>query len=140
MAMNFGDDDGEEKIIADINMTPLIDIMLVLLILFMVTSSMSLESGLDVDLPQVAGSTESKEGSAVIISLDEFGSLSVQGRPSNMTRLKEDLEAAIKHEGTQLVILEGDKASKLGSAVVIMDIAKNAGAVKFAIAAEAQAQ
>lgn len=140
MSMNFGDDDGEEKIIADINMTPLIDIMLVLLILFMVTSSMSLESGLDVDLPQVKGGTESKEGSAVIISLDEQGSLSVQGHPSDMNRLKADIEAAIKTEGTGLVILEGDKASKLGSAVVIMDIAKSAGATKFAIAAEAGAQ
>lgn len=140
MAMNMGDSDDEEKIIADINMTPFIDIMLVLLIVFMVTSSMSLESGLDVDLPQVAGGTEAKEGSAVIISLDESGSLSVQGHPSDMTRLKEDIEAAIKHEGTDLVILEGDKASKLGSAVVIMDIAKSAGAIKFAIAAESQAQ
>ncbi len=139
MAMNFGDDDGEEKIIADINMTPLIDIMLVLLILFMVTSSMSLESGLDVELPQVSGGTDSKEGSAVIISLDEQGSLSVQGQASDMTRLKEDLMAAIKEAGTGLVILEGDKASKLGSAVVIMDIAKAAGATKFAIAAEAEA-
>lgn len=140
MAMNFGDDDGEEKIIADINMTPLIDIMLVLLILFMVTSSMSLESGLDVELPQVTGGTESKEGSAVIISLDEQGSLSVQGQATDMSRLKEDLTAAIKDAGTGLVILEGDKASKLGSAVVIMDIAKAAGATKFAIAAEADAQ
>ena len=140
MAMNMGDDDSEEKIMADINMTPLIDIMLVLLILFMVTSSMSLESGLDVDLPQVAGGTESKEGSAVIISLDEKGALSVQGQASDMTRLKEDIEAAIKHEGTTLVILEGDKAAKLGSAVVIMDIAKSAGAIKIAIAAEAQPQ
>jgi len=139
MAMNMGDDD-EEKIIADINMTPLIDIMLVLLILFMVTSSMSLESGLDVDLPQVAGGTESKEGSAVIISLDERGDLSVQGHPSGMNRLKEDIEAAIKHERTGLVILEGDKAAKLGRAVVIMDIAKSAGAIKFAIAAEAQTE
>ncbi len=138
MSMNFGDDDGEEKIIADINMTPLIDIMLVLLILFMVTSSMSLESGLDVELPQISGGTEAKEGSAVIISLDEQGSLSVQGQASDMSRLREDLINAIKEAGTGLVILEGDKASKLGSAVVIMDIAKAAGATKFAIAAEAE--
>ncbi len=140
MAMNFGDGD-EDKIIADINMTPLIDIMLVLLILFMVTSSISLESGLDVELPQVAaGGTQSQEGTAVIISLDEKGSLSIQGQASSMATLREDIQTAMKEAGTTLVILEGDKSSKLGNAVVIMDIAKAAGASKFAIAAEAQGQ
>jgi biopolymer transport protein ExbD len=139
MAMNFGgNNDEEENIIADINMTPLIDIMLVLLILFMVTSSMSLESGLDVELPQISGGTESKEGTAVIISLDQQGSLSVQGQNSSMETLKRDLQSAMKEANTGLVILEGDKSSKLGSAVVIMDIAKSAGASKFAIAAEAE--
>lgn len=138
MSMNFGDDGDDEKIIADINMTPLIDIMLVLLIVFMVTSSMSLESGLDVELPQVAGKTEAKEGSAVIISLDEQGSLSVQGKKTSMDELHERLQQAMREENTDLVILEGDKQSRLGNAVVIMDIAKAAGAGKFAIAAEAE--
>ena len=138
MAMNFGGDPEEDKIIADINMTPLIDIMLVLLILFMVTSSMSLESGLDVELPQVSGGTESKEGTAVIISLDQQGRMSIQGRPSQMSSLKEDLQLAMKEANTGLVILEGDKSSKLGNAVVIMDIAKAAGATKFAISAEGE--
>ena len=140
MSMNFGDGDDDENIIAEINMTPLIDIMLVLLILFMVTSSMSLESGLDVELPQVSGGTQSKEGSAVIISLDPQGKLSVQGKPSQMATLKEDLRVAMKEAATGLVILEGDKSSRLGSAVVIMDIAKSAGASKFAIAAEGESQ
>ena len=138
MSMNFGDDGDDEKIIADINMTPLIDIMLVLLIVFMVTSSMSLESGLDVELPQIAGKTEAKEGSAVIISLDEQGSLSVQGKKTSMDELHERLQQAMRQENTDLVILEGDKQSRLGNAVVIMDIAKAAGAGKFAIAAEAE--
>lgn len=137
MAIHLGDDD--DQIMADINMTPLIDIMLVLLILFMVTSSVSLESGLDVELPQVAGNTENKEGSAVIVSLDGEGQLSVQGKRVEFTMLGDAIKEALANEKTGLVILEGDRKSKLGNAVQIMDIAKAAGALKFAIAAEAQA-
>lgn len=136
MAFNLRDDDDDEKIMAEINMTPLIDIMLVLLILFMVTSSVSLESGLDVDLPQVSGGTEKKEGSAVIISLDENANLSVQGKATTIDGLVEALQVAMKNENTGLVILEGDKQSRLGNAVQIMDLAKAAGATKFAIAAD----
>lgn len=135
MAIHLGDD--EEDIVAEINMTPLIDIMLVLLILFMVTSSVSLESGLDVELPQVAGKTEKNEGSAVIISLDNEGRLSVQGNPTDMDNLEQAIKTAMENEKTGLVILEGDRKSRLGNAVQIMDIAKAAGAQKFAIAAEA---
>lgn len=135
--MQFDDGD-DEKIMSDINMTPLIDIMLVLLILFMVTSSMSLESGLDVELPQVKGKTGETEGSAVIISLDEGGQLSVQGQKTGLDKLEEAIKDALVSEKTGLVILEGDKESNLGNAVEIMDIAKRAGALKFAIAAESE--
>jgi biopolymer transport protein ExbD len=134
VAINLDDED--DKIMAEINMTPLIDIMLVLLILFMVTSSVSLESGLDVELPQITGNTESKEGSAVIISLDNEGNLSVQGNKTTLENLGEVIKEAMVTEKTGLVILEGDRQSKLGNAVQIMDIAKAAGALKFAIAAE----
>lgn len=135
--MQFDDGD-DEKIISDINMTPLIDIMLVLLILFMVTSSMSLESGLDVELPQVKGKTGETEGSAVIISLGDSGELSVQGRRTSMEELGKAIKDALVAEKTGLVILEGDRKSNLGNAVEIMDIAKGAGALKFAIAAESE--
>lgn len=131
-------DDENEEIVSDINMTPLIDIMLVLLILFMVTSSIALESGLDVDLPKITGKTKDVEGSAVIISMNNDGELSVQGKATTMEALKEAVANALKTEKTSLVILEGDEKAKLGNAVKIMDLAKAAGALKFAIAAESE--
>jgi len=135
MAINL--DDQEDEIVADINMTPLIDIMLVLLILFMVTSSIALESGLDVDLPQVSNETEKKEGGFVIISLKNQENLSVQGVKTSLGDLKQRIEEALKRENTKLVILEGDRKARLGLTVKVMDIAKLAGAQKFSIAAEA---
>ena len=84
------------------------------------------------------GKTGETEGSAVIISLSEKGELSVQGRKTSMEELGQSIKDALISEKTGLVILEGDRESNLGNAVEIMDIAKAAGALKFAIAAEAQ--
>lgn len=134
MALKFDHDNDE--INAEINVTPLIDIMLVLLILFMVTSSVSLESGLDVDLPQASTTQNSERPSAVIISLAADGRISVQGRIVQTQDLQKIIEEELTAGQTQLVILEGDKAADLGSAVNVMDIARAAGAKQFAIAAD----
>ncbi len=130
------DDGDRDSIISEINMTPLIDIMLVLLIIFMVTSSVSLESGLDIDLPKTKTETTSQEGKAVLISLDRHGSISVQGKEVDLTGLKTAIKDAMTSEKTSLVVFEGDRKSNLGKTIEIMDIAKSAGAEKFAIATE----
>ena len=135
MAISNGGGD-EEEILAEINMTPLIDIMLVLLIIFMVTSSVALESGLDINIPKTTSETSSKEGNAVMISLSREGTLAVQGVEVPSEGLQEAVAQAIKDEKSGLVILEGDKQATLKKTIRIMDAAKSAGAEKFAIAAE----
>jgi biopolymer transport protein ExbD len=134
--MGFNLNDHDEEILADINMTPLIDIMLVLLIIFMVTSSVSLESGMDIDLPNSSAKGGTTSNQAIIISLQSAGAISVQGKSTSFINLKEVISEALKKANTNLVILEGDQASKLGLAVTIMDIAREAGAIQFAIATE----
>ena len=127
----------DDEIMAEINMTPLIDVMLVLLILFMVTSSISLDSGFDVDLPKAVGkSTSSKESSAVIVTLLEDGRSAVRGKVVPFDNIKEEIATALAEEETDLVILEGDRSSNFGSAVSLMDLAREAGATRFAIAAQ----
>ncbi len=126
----------DEDINAEINVTPLIDIMLVLLIVFMVTSSVSLESGLDIDLPEATSTAKSENPAAVILSLGADGKISVAGNVVAIDQLEEAVRSALANEKTTLVILEGDRAADLGSAVKVMDIAKLAGAKQFAIAAE----
>lgn len=126
----------EDGIISEINMTPFIDIMLVLLIIFMVTSTVSLESGLDIDLPTTKGKVVAKDEDAVIVSLNKEGKISVQGKPVSDENLSIELRESIKLSSSKLVIFEGDKKSSLGKTIEIMDIAKEAGAKNFAIAAE----
>lgn len=137
MAFSKNEQGKDDEIMADINMTPLIDIMLVLLIIFMVTSSLSLESGLDIDIPKTSSQTKNQEGASVVISLDKSGALSVQGKIASWESLKEDVTFALKEAKTATVVFEGDQKSSLSEAIRAMDIAKEAGAEKFAIAAEA---
>ena len=134
------DHDLDDAVSADINMTPLIDIMLVLLIIFMMTSSIGLESGLDIDLPQVASATSPKEGTSVLLSLDRQGNIAVQGKATDLNNLESAIKEALAQNNTQTVVLEGDHQSTFGLAVKVMDYAKAAGATKFAIAAELEAK
>lgn len=139
MSIKF-DNEEDDQIIADINMTPLIDIMLVLLIIFMVTSSVSLESGLDIDIPKTVSKTQKKEGASILVSMSENGKISVQGKIVEWNNLQQRISESLESENTRLVIFEGDKSAKLGMAVEVMDIAKAAGAEEFAIAAESVAR
>lgn len=136
MAINLND--SEDGIISEINMTPLIDIMLVLLIIFMVTSTVALESGLDIDIPKTKSKTTLKNNKAVIISINKPGVIFVQGKQTDYSKLKDDIGSALKLDKTDVVIFEGDTKTQLGIAIKIMDIAKSAGAKSFSIAAEAQ--
>lgn len=131
--------DGEEQIVSDINMTPLIDIMLVLLIIFMVTSTAALESGLDIELPKTQITNEKKTDEILIITLDKAGKVALQGKYVEEGELATQMVAKLAELKTESVILEGDTQAFLGKAVEIMDIAKSAGAKNFSIAAEQDA-
>ena len=128
--------DGEEAIVSEINMTPLIDIMLVLLIIFMVTSSAALESGLDIELPKTSITNEKKQDEILIITLDRTGKVALQGKYVSEENLAAEMTAKLAELKTESVILEGDTQAYLGKAVEIMDIAKSAGAKNFSIAAD----
>jgi biopolymer transport protein ExbD len=134
MSMNTGGNN--EEIVAEINMTPLIDIMLVLLIIFMVSSTAALESGLDVNLPQASATNEVKEPEIVVISLSKEGKMAVQGKEVTDESLQGEISHQLKLLNTEVVIFEGDAAAQLGNVVKMMDIAKVAGAKSFSIAAE----
>lgn len=135
MANKFKNSDSDD-IMAEINVTPLIDIMLVLLIIFMVTSSLGLDSGLDIELPETTSKTQKKEEKTLLISLDRNGALSINGKNIQKEGLENYLQSILKENPNQFIVLQGDTSSSLGKTVEIMDIARKAGAKKFAIAAQ----
>jgi biopolymer transport protein ExbD len=130
---NSGDD---EQIMSEINMTPLIDIMLVLLIIFMVTSTAALESGLDIELPKTQITNEKKQDEILIITLDREGVVAIAGKKIAEADIGTAIADSLKQLKTESVILEGDTKAFLGKAVQLMDLAKSAGAKNFSIAAE----
>ena len=122
-----------EGIVAEINITPLTDIFLVLLIIFMITSSAMVESGPKVDLPE-AGVTSS-ETKGIVVTVDQQENIFVNGAATTRDQLAAGLRQAVDASAVKRVVLQGDKGVQLGDVVYILDEARAAGASEVAIAA-----
>ena len=129
----------QDEIVSDINMTPLSEVMLVLLIIFMVSSSAAIESGLDVNLPESSAVADAPP-SSVTISLKPDGQIAVGGEIISREALKQRVTAELSKLNTTNVVLEGDGEASLTSAFEIMNIAREAGAKDFSIAAKMKGQ
>jgi biopolymer transport protein ExbD len=130
-----GESDG--SIIAEINITPLTDIFLVLLIIFMVTSSAMSQLGVDVQLPKASQAASEAQPDGVIVTLLSGGKMRVNQKEipaGKFAELQVVLKDAFSKIKSRVVILEGDRQAFLGSAIEVMDYARKAGAEKFAIA------
>ena len=121
-------------IMAEINITPLTDIFLVLLIIFMVTSVAMVQSGANINLPQVE-ETKS-EPRQIVITVTPQKEIFVNNVPTLLADLEGFLRPLIQAQPDIPVVLEGDKDVILGEAVKILAVAQRAGAKQIAIAAE----
>jgi biopolymer transport protein ExbD len=134
MALGRLDEKTDEDIVAEINITPLTDIFLVLLIIFMITSSALIESGAEINLPEVAKTDTVSRN--VVVTLTTIGDIYINGKMVNKHTFEEELKKALTETDNKLVILEGDKNAMLGDAVRLISLAKEAGAKEIAIAAD----
>ena len=125
--------DGEDAIVAEINITPLTDVFLVLLIIFMVTSSVIANTGKNVDLPEAQQASET-EPQAVNVTIDKDGGVEVNGNTVARDQLRVAIEAALAETEDKTVILRGDRLIDYGDAVFVLDEAQLAGAKGFALA------
>jgi biopolymer transport protein ExbD len=122
-------------IVAEINITPLTDIFLVLLIIFMITSSAMIESGGKVNLPKAVATQSESRGTTV--TLTPKHEIFVNQKKVSEESLEAALQEALNANADKTVILRGDKDVLLGETVRVMSIIKRAGASEIAIAAEA---
>lgn len=125
---------GRSPIMADINITPLTDIFLVLLIIFMVSSAAMVESGAKISLPEVDSTTSQPREITVTVTPD--AQIFVNNTPTDMANLESVLHELVVARPDIPVVLEGDQKVLLGEAVQILSIAQKAGAAQVAIAAE----
>ncbi len=126
-----GDDAG--GIVAEINITPLTDVFLVLLIIFMVTSSVIANTGKKVDLPEATQQTQTPP-QAVTVTLTANDIVQVNDQVVRLEDLRAHLEVALASSEDKMVILRGDKEVVLGKAVYVLDQAQLAGAEGCALA------
>ena len=127
-----GDQADDDGIVAEINITPLTDIFLVLLIIFMVTTSVVSNQGKEVNLPSSADASATPSGVSVTVTAS--GGIEVDGVEVSEANLPATLKAALDKAREKIVILRGDKKVLLGQAVNILDIAQQAGAQGIALA------
>lgn len=118
----------------EINITPLTDIFLVLLIIFMVTASVAVESATHVDLP--SAESTSPENKGVIVTYTANHELFVNSKDVPEREFEPALHDALSRVDAKVVIFQGDRTVLLGDMVRILDIAKAAGAEQIAIAAK----
>jgi biopolymer transport protein ExbD len=124
-------------VFADINITPLTDIFLVLLIIFMVTTAVTIESAAHVDLPKgpppdPAKVPEKPKGTIVTYTADHL--IYLNDKQVTELELVPQLHDVLQNSTDKIVIFQGDPKVIMGDMVRILDLAKSAGAESIAIA------
>ena len=122
---------GEEPL-TDINIVPLVDIILVVLIIFMVTATYIVKPSIKVNLPDAA-TGEPTENSSLGITVAANGSLLLDGQPTNETDLRVAVRAAKARNPDVVCLIAGDKDARHGDVTHIIDVVKQEGVAKFAI-------
>lgn len=128
-ASSSKDDDG---IISDINITPMVDVMLVLLIIFMVTANFIKKDSVNINLPKVAAADANiKESTQVALTRD--GRIFLEGKQVTQEYLVKDLERSAKIRPNMRVTLSADEMLSYGSVSKIMGLLRKSGVTRIAL-------
>jgi len=132
MGMQVG---GKGRFMADVNVTPFVDVMLVLLIIFMVTAPM-MTQGLEVDLPQTrAVSVLPKDNESLVLTVKADGSIFLDKYQVELGELEGQVRRLVTEQKKQL-FLRADQAVSYGTVVRVMGVVKAAGVDKLGVVAE----
>ena len=132
------DDDDSGRMIVDINVTPLVDIVLVLLIIFMVTATYIVNPTIKVDLPKAATGTEQTR-TTLALTLDRTAALYLNGEKTDEAAVTKFIAAELPKNPDLQAIIAADKIVSHGAVVRVIDLVKRAGVRKFAINVESGA-
>ena len=120
---------------AAIDMTPMLDIVFIMLIFFIVTTSFVKEAGIQVNKPEA--NQANKEPSAnIFIAIRDTGEVWMDKRQVDVERVAANLERMLAEQPTDLVVIQADKKAEHGRVVEVMDQVKEAGIDEISIAAE----
>ena len=123
----------EDKEFSEINITPLTDVILVVLIIFMITSPLLITGALKVKLPQ-ASSSETTINNDIQVYLNNKDQIFLDDRIVDINELPTKLQADFIQRNNKEVIIKADKDAVYGNVVQLLDAVKNAGATKLLMA------
>jgi biopolymer transport protein TolR len=130
--MAFTDSNGRTRsALADINITPLVDVVLVLLIIFMLTAPI-LQSGIEVDVPKTKTVKEITED-RVVISIDKQQRVFLGNDPINVHQIADTLRRKVRDPQHQSIFLRADENVPFGAFATVMDAVKQAGITNVSI-------
>jgi biopolymer transport protein ExbD len=122
---------GEEE---TIQLTPMLDVVFIMLIFFIVTASFVKESGIQVDRP-TAQSAEQKVRANILIAISKTGEIWIQKKRVDVRAVRTEVERLLAENPKGSVVIQADRKSKNGVFLKVMDQTKLAGAGEIAIAA-----
>ena len=128
-------DQQQEESISQINITPLVDVMLVLLVIFMVTAPI-LQQGVAVDLPQVTTGALVSEEESLIINITRDAKIHINEHPLKLSDLQGRLSELAHKNPNRPVYLRADKGVPYGKVVEVMAVIRNAGIQKLGMVTE----
>ncbi|MCP4196425.1 MAG: biopolymer transporter ExbD [Proteobacteria bacterium] len=126
----------DEEIISDINVTPFVDVALVLLIIFMVTATYIVAQSIPVDLPEAGTGEDVVTTFAITITPD--GQLFLDGAKKDEAGVRAKIRKAREHNEDVRVVIAADKVVTHGRVVQVIDLIRKEGVAKFAINIDAE--
>jgi biopolymer transport protein TolR len=135
-ALNARNGRGRYRPLAEINVTPLVDVMLVLLIIFMVTAPL-MTSGVSVDLPKANAQPINSDSQPLTVSINAQGTIYLQNDEVDLAQLVAKLQAVSQNNVDRRIFVRGDKDLPYGRIMQVMGTVTQGGFTKVALLAEA---
>jgi biopolymer transport protein TolR len=126
---------GGRKAMSDINVTPMVDVMLVLLVIFMVTAPL-ITAGVDVDLPKASATQMTGQDEPLVVSLTKEGAVYIMDSEVDRDELVAKLQAITENKQDTRIFVKGDKAVDYGQVMDLMGRINEAGFSKVALIAD----
>ena len=125
----------QEQDDTEVNLTPMLDVVFIMLIFFIVTASFVKEAGIDVSRPDAA-TAERKERGNILVAISESGQIWIDKRHVDIRAVRANIERMAAENPQGSVVIQADENSKNGILVQVMDAARLAGVEQVSIAAE----
>ena len=126
MGMSTGGNKSSKMAMSEINVTPFVDVMLVLLVIFMVTAPM-MQQGIDVNIPKTSSAGVELNEDPFVLTIDVGGKIKIASTQVPMENLKAKLKAIFEHKKNKQIYIQADKKVDYGVVAEVMGEARAAG-------------